>query len=117
MSNNYTPPTGQNTNYMNGWDTNRTNQTATHIDHIADKASFAIDMINNALIGFDGIEKELIELSLASMPPQPHNLKALAHRIDTNQKQVQDGLAKLKTLMSDIDKTTDTLQNRPRTGW
>jgi DNA repair ATPase RecN len=102
---------------MGGWSTNRTDQTANHIDHIADKASFAIDMINNALIGFDAIEKELMELSSAAMPPQPEALRAIAHRVDSHQKQVQDGLAKLKNFMSEIDRTTDNIQNQSRTGW
>lgn len=117
MSKDYTPPVGQTPNYMGGWNTNHTSHTADKIDHIADKASFAVDMINNALIGFDGIEKELMELSSAAAPPQPETLRAIAHRVDTYQKQVQDGLVKLKHFMQDIDRTTDNIQNQSRTGW
>ncbi|MDR4982517.1 hypothetical protein CN491_23930 [Bacillus cereus] len=111
MTKNWTPPLGQTPNYMNGgWNTHQTSRTADKVDHIADKASFAVDMINNALIGFDGIEKELMELSSASNPPQPETLRIMAHRIDTYQKQVQNGLFNLKKFMEDIDKATDNIQ-------
>ncbi|AEI45140.1 hypothetical protein [Paenibacillus mucilaginosus] len=113
---NYTPPVGGNNNYMNNWgNPNRIDRAANQIDHIADKASFAIDMINTALLAIDSIEKELVELSNAPVPPQPTTLTSLAHRLDTNQKQVKDGLDKIKTLMAEIDRTTDHLQRND--GW
>jgi hypothetical protein len=114
----YTPPVGQaSTNYMSGWGTNsQTKSTAKDISHIADKSEFAVDMIENALIGFDAIEKELMELSSSSVPPTPEMLRIIAHRIDTNQKQVQKGLEKVKEFQKDIAKNSSVIQN-PNAGW
>lgn len=113
--NGYTPPVGDNS-YLNNWSNHNTQHTANKIDHIADKAAFAIEMLQNALIGFDALEKELIETSNAPHPPQSQTLRSYAHRIDTNQKQLQDGLNKIKQLMSEIDNTTNQIQN-PRGTW
>jgi hypothetical protein len=108
----YTPPVGQNGYMTSGWGAgSQTALTARDIEHIADKAGFAVDMIENALTNFDAIEKELMELSGSSVPPTPEGLRIIAHRIDTAQKQVQQGLAKVKEFQGDIAKTTSTLQN------
>lgn len=115
MSNGYTPdPTP---NYMSSdWGNNQTKQTAQHIDHVADKAKFAIEMLESALKGFDTIEKEIIDASQSTNPPSRETIRAFAYRIDTHQQQLQDGLSRLKKMMEDIDKVTDTIQ-RPKTSW
>lgn len=115
MMNGYVPPASSPTpNYM-GWG-GATNQqmTAHKIDGTADKVAFVVDMLQNALLGFDGVEKELVGLSTAPNPPQPQYLMTLAQRVDTNQQQVMQGLAKIKELMVDIDVATDNIQ---KTGW
>ncbi|CAM3545229.1 MULTISPECIES: hypothetical protein [Saccharibacillus] len=115
----YTPPVGNGQpNYLsNGWgNNNRTKETVSKIDHIADKAQFGIEMLDHSLIGIDAIEKELVELSNASTPPSQAQLRALAHRLDAHQKQFQQGLGRIKEMMTDIDKATDTIQNN-RTSW
>lgn len=112
--NSYTPPVTAptNTGYMN-WGNNK--MTMHTIDMIADKVAFAVDMINGALLGFDAIEKELVALAGQPTPPQPVMLTALAGRIDTNQQQVLQGLLKIKEMMVEIDRATDTVQGK--TGW
>lgn len=111
----YTPPVGQ-TNYMSGWGNHQAKETALKIDHIADKAKFGIEMLGTGLIGIDALEKELIELSHATHPPSQEQIRAIAHRLDAHQKQLQQGLDRIKEMMTDIDRETDHIQ-RPRTNW
>lgn len=112
---NYTPPVTSNTNYMNNWGSSSTKMTAMQIDHLSDKGKFAIDMIATALNGFDAIEKEIVEIS-STVPPQLQAvLKMIAHRIDSNQKQVQDGLERMKYIMNEVKESKDILQ-KPN-GW
>lgn len=58
MSNGFTPDPSP--NYMSS-DWGNSKQTALHIDHLADKAKFAIEMLESALKGFDTIEKEIVD--------------------------------------------------------
>ncbi|MFB9328250.1 hypothetical protein ACFFSY_20160 [Paenibacillus aurantiacus] len=109
----YTPPVG---NYMSGWGNNQAKETASKIDHIADKAKFGIEILGTGLIGIDALEKELIEMSNAQYAPSQEQIRAIAHRLDAHQKQLQQGLDRIKEMMIDIDKATDSIQ-RPRTGW
>lgn len=111
----YTPPVGS-PNYMGDWGHSNTKHVASKIDHIADKAKFGLDMLQNALVGFDGIEKELVEISNAPTPPHSQTLRSLAHRIDTYQQQLRNGMDQIKHMMTDIDKETDTIQ-RQKTSW
>lgn len=115
---NYTPPTTS-PNYMTSdWGHSRQKETALKIDHIADKAQFAIDMLESALRGFDTIEREIVDISNASTMPSREQIRAFAYRIDTNQNQLRDGLARLKQMMTDIDRATDNIQRQPvRTSW
>lgn len=112
--NSYTPPVTpvSTSNYMN-WGNNK--MTMHTIDMIADKVAFAVDMINSALLGFDAIEKELVALASQPTPPQPVMLTAIAGRVDTNQQQVMQGLLKIKEMMVEIDRATDTA--KAKTGW
>lgn len=114
MMNNYTPkPTA---NYLvSDWGTSTRKETALKIDHIADKAQFAIEMLESALRGFDTIEKEIVDISNASAMPSRETIRAFAYRIDTHQRQVQDGLERIKNMMKDIDKATDVIQ--PKASW
>ncbi|MEK1828795.1 hypothetical protein AAAC51_06500 [Priestia megaterium] len=114
--NDYTPPVNHSPNYMSDWGTSTTKHAAMKIEHTADKAAFAVDLLNTALAGFDGIEKELIEISNSPHPPQPHTIRTIAHRIDTHQKQVYDGLEHIRHFMSQIERTSDNLA-RPRNTW
>jgi hypothetical protein len=115
MKMSYTPPTSP--NYMSSdWGTTKTRETALKIDHVADKAKFAIEMLESALRGFDAIEKEIVDASQSTIPPSREALRAFAYRIDTYQKQVQDGLTRLKQMMVDIDHITDHIQS-PKTSW
>lgn len=115
MTNNYNPPTAP--NYMTSdWGSSTTKETALKVDFIADKAKFAIEMLQTALAGFDTIEKEIIDASQATAPPSRETIRAFAYRIDTHQKQVQDGLDRLKLMMTDIDNATDRIQT-PKTSW
>ncbi|CAM4242537.1 hypothetical protein BAMA_03140 [Bacillus manliponensis] len=111
----YTPkPTP---NYMSSdWGTSNAKTTALKIDHVADKAKFAVQMLESALKGFDTIEKEIIDASESTTPPTRESIRAFAYRIDTCQNQLQDGLTQLKQMMEDIDKTTDTIQ-QSKTSW
>ncbi|MBW7477635.1 hypothetical protein K0T92_23215 [Paenibacillus oenotherae] len=111
----YTPPVGQ-PNYISGWGNNQAKETALRIDHIADKAKFGIEMLGTGLIGIDAIEKELIELSNAPQPPSQAQMRSIAHRLDSHQKQLQQALDRIKDMMNDIDRETDSIQ-RPRSSW
>lgn len=111
----YTPPVGQN-NYISGWGNNQAKETALKIDHIADKAKFGIEMLGTGLIGIDALEKELIELSNAPQAPTQVQIRSLAHRLDSHQKQLEQGLNRIKEMMNDIDRATDSIQG-PRTSW
>ncbi len=111
----YTPPVGQ-PNYMSGWGNNQAKETALKIDHIADKAKFGIEMLGSGMIGIDALEKELIELSNAPQPPTQTQIRSIAHRLDAHQKQLQQALNRIKEMMNDIDRATDSIQN-PRTNW
>lgn len=104
-------------NYMSSdWGNAKTKETALKIDHIADKAKFAIEMLESALRGFDSIEKEIMEASQSTNPPSRETLRAFAYRIDACQNQVQDGLVRLKQMMTDIDEVTDRIQST-KTTW
>ncbi|WP_410983227.1 hypothetical protein [Bacillus cereus] len=111
----YTP--NPSPNYMSSdWGTYNTKTTALKIDHVADKAKFAIQMLESALKGFDTIEKEIIDASQSTNPPSRESIRAFAYRIDSCQNQLQNGLSQLKQMMEDIDKTTDTIQ-QSKTSW
>lgn len=120
--NGYIPPITPNNfetmgNYMtSGWGGGATPQqmTAHKIDAQADKVDFVVEMLQNALLGFDAIEKELVALSNAPVPPTPSQLVVLAQRVDSNQQQVMQGLGKIRDLMSRIDRETDNIQ---KSGW
>lgn len=99
----------QQTQYMNWNGTNK--HVANNIDHIADKMKFATEMIDNSLLNFDAIEKELISMSNAQNPPQPASLSAMAYRINSSQMQLKNALIKIRELSMDIDKSTDIIQN------
>lgn len=112
----YTPPT-QPVNYMTSdWGGTKSKETALKIDHIADKAQFAIEMLESALRGFDTIEKEIIDISNATQLPSREAIRAFAYRIDTHQNQVSDGLQRLRAMMVDVDRATDGIQG-VRSGW
>jgi hypothetical protein len=101
-----TPP-----NYMTSdWGNQRTQETALRVDFIADKANLAIENLESALTGMDAIEKEIIDISNATVMPSRETIRAFAYRIDAQQKQLQLGLDKLKNMMKDIDETTNTIQ-------
>jgi hypothetical protein len=112
---NYTPNTS-NSYLSSDWGNNQAKTTALHIDHLADKASFAIEMLESALRGFDTLEKEIVDLSQSTTPPSREAIRAFAYRIDTHQQQLQDGLGRLKIMMTNIDKATDGIQ-QTRTSW
>lgn len=121
MYNGYVPPVAPNgvgtgNNYMtNGWGGATQQQMTAHkIDAQAEKVAFVVEMLQNALLGFDGIEKELVALSNAPVPPNPSQLVVLAQRVDTNQQQVMQGLNKIRELMTSIDRETDNIQ---KSGW
>lgn len=111
----YTPPVGG-TNYLSGWGNNQAKETALKIDHIADKAKFGIEMLNTGLIGIDALEKELIEISNGPNAPTQAQIRSIAHRLDAHQKQLQQALGRIREMMNDIDKATDSIQ-QPRTNW
>lgn len=104
------------TNYM-GWNNAPSKMTAYQIDNLADKIRFLTDMLDNTLISFDTLEKELVNMANAPVPPQPTALTSVANRIDGNQKQLRDGLNKLKELTKEIDLATDKLQGNNKNGW
>lgn len=107
-----TPP-----NYMTSdWGTSHAKMTAMNIDHLADKAKFAIEILESTLNGFDAIEKEIVDASNATNPITREGLRAFAYRIDTQQNQIKQSLQHLKHMMIDIDKTTDKIQ-APKTSW
>jgi len=115
----YTPPVGNGNNgYMDwgGGSSNQTRSAANKIDNTAGKVQLIAEMLETALLGFDAIEKELVIIANAPHPPQSHSLHSIAVRVDTNQKQVQMGLEKIKALMSEIDRTTNSIQ-RPNNTW
>lgn len=112
----YTPPTAS-PNYMNSdWSSSKTKETAMKIDHIADKAKFAIEMLESALAGFDTIEKEIIDVSNATVQPSREQIRAFAYRIDSNQNQLRDGLNRVKSMMQEVDIATDNIQGF-RSNW
>jgi hypothetical protein len=104
-------------NYMGSdWGSSNVKTTALTIDHVADKAKFAIEMLDTALLGFDTIEKEIVDMSNMSVPPSRESIKALAYRIDSTQNQLKAGLDRLKQMMLEIDHKTDAIQ-KTRTSW
>lgn len=116
MSDHYTPSPST-PNYMSSdWGSSQTKYTVQHIDHVADKAKFAIQMLETAVKGLDVLEKEIVDLSNATTIPSRESIRALAYRIDAQQGQVQSGLDHLKNMMSEIDRATDNIQ-KPRTSW
>jgi hypothetical protein len=111
----YTPkPTP---NYMSSdWGNSQTKYATLNIDHIADKAKFAIEILEASVKAFDSIEKEIIDASNATTPITREGLRAFSYRIDSQQQQLIQGLRQLKQMMDDIDKTTDSIQKQ-RTDW
>lgn len=110
-------PNPQQPNYMSSdWGSSTTKHTAFQIDAVADKAQFAIQMLEAVVDGFDVIEKEIIEASNASVPITREGLRAFAYRVDGQQNQIKQTLHHLKLMMSDIDSKTDNIQ-RGRTSW
>lgn len=111
----YTPnPTP---NYMSSdWGSTQTKYAALNIDHIADKAKFAIEILETSVKAFDSIEKEIVDASQATNPITREGLRAFSYRIDAQQQQLIQGLQQLKQMMTDIDKATDTIQKQ-RTNW
>lgn len=107
-------------NYMSGgWSQIPAQMTANRIDMIAEKIAFVSEMIATGLISFDSVEQELINVSRGNTPPTPAQLQSIAARIDTNQKQIYNGLKKLNELAKEIDVATDKLQGgqQSSTGW
>ncbi|WP_028777419.1 hypothetical protein [Shimazuella kribbensis] len=111
----YTPkPTP---NYMSSdWGSNQTKLATLNIDHIADKAKFAIEILEASVKAFDSLEKEIVDASHATNPITREGLRAFSYRIDTQQQQLIQGLQHLKQMMDDIDKTTDSIQKQ-KTNW
>jgi hypothetical protein len=111
----YTPkPTP---NYLSSdWGSLQSKLTTLNIDHIANKAKFAIEILETSVRAFDAIEKEIVDASNASVPITREGLRAFSYRIDAQQQQLMHGLKKLKQMMDDIDKATDTIQKQ-RTDW
>lgn len=113
---NYTPP-NQSPNYMTSdWGNSQVKYTAMGIDHLADKAKFAIQMLEVSLSGFDTIEKEIVDASNATTPITREGLRAFSYRIDAQQNQIRQSLSSLKEMMTDIDKVTDHIQ-KPKANW
>jgi len=112
---NYSPPPFP--NYLSSdWGQSQAKYTAMNIDHIADKARFAIDMLESVLKAFDVIEKEIVDASQSSVPPSREAIRAFAYRIDAQQQQLASGLQHLKQMMVEIDRVTDKIQ-APKTDW
>lgn len=111
----YTPnPTP---NYMSSdWGNTQTKYAALNIDHIADKAKFAVEILEATVKAFDSIEKEIVDASHATTPITREGLRGFSYRIDAQQQQLIQGLQHLKQMMTDIDKATDTIQKQ-RTSW
>lgn len=103
--------------YMNSWNTAHSRITANQIDVISDKVNFIAEMMQTGLLGFDSIEEELRIIASQPNPPQPAQLMSLASRIDMTQRQVFEGLQKLRYLTVEIDKATDKLQGRGASDW
>lgn len=104
--------------YMNdsGWGYQSPQQhVANKVDHVADKIAFALDMVNNQIIGIDGIEAELRALASGQAPPRPEQLTSIAARLNTMQNQLKDNFTKIKEMTKEIDLTTDAIQNHK--GW
>lgn len=111
-------PQAQPMEYMSGgWGMMASTMTANQIDMIADKQNFIANMIQNELLGFDGIEQELRAMAQSPTPPQPAQLISLAARIDTYQRQAYNGLQELRKLSQQVDQATDKLQNGGQQGW
>ncbi|MGK5510248.1 hypothetical protein [Brevibacillus formosus] len=104
-------------NNSNGWSNQHTNHVANKVDHLADKISFAVDMVANAAINLDGAQQELLTLANAPYPPQSTQLITLANRIAANKRQIDDGLAKIKEMARTIDQETNQIQTPPQRGW
>jgi hypothetical protein len=98
------------------WGNSQTKYAALNIDHIADKAKFAIEILEASVKAFDSIEKEIVDASNATTPITREGLRAFSYRIDSQQQQLIQGLRQLKQMMDDIDKTTDSIQKQ-RTDW
>ncbi|SDY88737.1 hypothetical protein SAMN05444416_109175 [Thermoactinomyces sp. DSM 45892] len=104
-------------NYMSSdWGQLHTKTAALNIDHLADKATFAIQVLESTVKAFDSIEKEIVDASNAATPITREGLRAFSFRIDAQQQQLMQGLQQLKQMMTDIDKATNSIQ-QPKTSW
>lgn len=104
-------------NYMSSdWGNTQTKYAALNIDHIADKAKFAVEILEASVKAFDSIEKEIVDASNATNPITREGLRAFSYRIDAQQQQLLQGLKHLKQMMNEIDKATDSIQ-KPKTTW
>jgi hypothetical protein len=111
----YTPTTSP--GYLNSdWGSSKQKEAALHVNHVADKAKFAIDILESALASFDTIEKEIVDVSNSTTQPTREQIKAFAYRIDMSQKQVADGLKRIKDMMSEFEKITSTVTSQ-KTTW
>lgn len=115
---NYVPPVNSIPNYMSSWGNYSTpaQQTANKIDHIADKAHFALEMLDTVIQGMDALEKELVEMSNLPHPPNSHMIRSIAHRMDAQQQQLKQVTHHVKHFMGDIDRATDVIQTN-RASW
>jgi translation initiation factor 2 alpha subunit (eIF-2alpha) len=111
----YTPNTSP--NYMSSdWGNSQTKYTAMNIQHVTSKAEFAINMLEGVVNGFDGIEKEIVDASNATVPITREGLRAFAYRIDTQQNQIKQSLDQLKQMLNEIKNSSGNIQSQ-RTSW
>lgn len=111
----YSP--GTSPNYMaSDWGNSQAKYTALNIQHVTSKAEFAISMLEGVVNGFDGIEKEIIDASNASVPITREGLRAFAYRVDTQQGQIKQSLDQLKQMLNEIKNSSGTIQSQ-KTSW
>lgn len=108
MSNYQANPTP---NYMTSdWGSSQQKLTAMQTNHIADKAQFAITMIESVVNHFDTIEKEIVDMSNSTVQPTREGIRAFSYRIDAQQSQIKEALRHLKEMLSEVKETTNKAQ-------
>lgn len=98
------------------WGMNQTKLAAIENKHLADKAEFAITIIEGVVNGFDVIEKEIVDMSNSGVQPTREGIRAFAHRIDGQQNQIKQALQQLKEMVGDMKTTNQQIQSN-RSGW
>jgi hypothetical protein len=99
-----------------GSPTNQAQLTAHQIDHIADKAKFGLSIMKSELHSVSALRKEIAVIVGQPHPPQSSQIASIGVQLEAIERKLGDAVGRLDEMMSEIDRTTDTIQNQ-RSTW